>query len=149
MSEDNDKKEQENGGEKKGEDSQKDLESILDSLKESDNAAKEEKEAPPALEQPEMPKMDKPESSGPEPDGIEEILDSISEQPEHGPVPDMNILQRIIGIFTGPVAVFKYLRVKPDFIIPLILAILISCYRRYGHWRGLPFLLPVHISDFT
>ena len=73
-----DKKEQENGGEKKGEDSQKDLDSILDNIKESENASEEEKKAPPPLEQPEIPKVEKPESTGPEPDGIEEILDSIS-----------------------------------------------------------------------
>ena len=126
MSEDNQKKEQENRGEKKDDDSQKDLDSILDSLKESDNAAKEEEKVPPKQEQPELPKVEKPEPVEPEAEGIEEILDSISEKPEQGTLADMNIMQRMIGIFTGPAQVFKYLKDKPDFLIPLLLAILIG-----------------------
>jgi hypothetical protein len=126
MSEDDEKKEQEKGGEKKSEDSQEELENILGSLKESDKAAKEEKKVPPKQEQPEVPKLEVPESAGEESEGIEEILDSITEKPELEPVADMNILQRIFGIFTGPAQVFKYLRAKPDFLIPLLLAILIG-----------------------
>ncbi len=135
MSEDHEKKEQENGGEKKGEDPQKDLDSILDSLKESDNTTKEEQKVPPPEEQPvnpivndgvKGPKVEKPEYTGSEPDGIEEILDSITEKSDQETVADMTILQRIVGIFTGPAQVFKYLRVKPDFLVPLLLAIFIS-----------------------
>lgn len=126
MSEDDKKKEQGKGGDEDSDDSQKDLESILGSLKESDTAASEEKKEPPKEAPPEPPKVEKPEAFEPEAEGLERILDSISEKPDQGPVADMNILQRIFGIFTGPAAVFKYLRAKPDFLVPLLLAILIG-----------------------
>jgi hypothetical protein len=125
MNEGKEKKKKDNGGEKKGEDSQKDLDNILDSLKESDNAVEEEKQAPPREEQPVSPTANEGKKDH-EPEGIEEILDSISEKSEQETTDDLNVLQRIIGIFTGPVPVFNYLRVKPDFIAPLILAILIA-----------------------
>ena len=66
-----------------------------------------------------------------ESEGLEDILDSISEKEQEAPVESMNVFQRFIGIFTAPGKVFDYLKVKPDFWFPLILAVLISIISGY------------------
>jgi len=120
------KNEKEKGKGKGSEETQKDLDEILGQLKESDKATKEEKKMSPTEGPTESHKEVRPQPDEPEPEGLEQILDSISEKGDQEPVEDMSVVQRIVGVFTGPAQVFQYLRVKPDFIVPLILAILIG-----------------------
>ena len=126
MSDKKNKDEKEMGQGKDSEDTRKDLDDILGQLKESDKTPQPEKHGASREESEESPKAEKPSSDQPEPEGLEQILDSISEKEDLEPVEDMSIAQRIVGIFTGPVPVINYLRAKPDFIVPLILAILIG-----------------------
>lgn len=108
-------------GEKK-EDSQKELDDILGKLKESDriSSAHRQKEPEPT------PDLSGKESRTSEPEGIEQILQSIKEKPEEKPVEELNFLQRAIGVFTNPERVFRYLRAKPDYILPILLAIILT-----------------------
>jgi len=107
-------------------DSKKDLDDILGKLKESEGGGSGERA-----------KMDdgeglinkihaKGKGSEDDSEGVEQILDSISEKEEAETVEDMNFLQRFFGIFLSPGKVFDYLKVKPDFLIPLIIAVLIG-----------------------
>lgn len=116
------KKDQEQGKE----DVQKDLEEILGKLSESENKAAqpEKKPAEKSEEPPEPVKEPTPSASEEEPESLEGILDKISEKEE--PPEELSVFQRIWGIFVKPVQVFEYLRVKPDFLVPLILIILVS-----------------------
>ncbi len=108
-------------GEKK-EDSQKELEDILGKLKESDriSSAPRQKEPEPT------PDVSGKESRTTEPEGIDQILQSIKEKPEEKPVEELNFLQRVIGVFTNPERVFHYLRAKPDYVLPILLAIILT-----------------------
>jgi hypothetical protein len=59
------------------------------------------------------------------------IEKKITDHPESdagdlGPVEEMSAGQRIVGIFTSPQKVFQYLRVKPEFWIPILLAIIVG-----------------------
>ena len=113
------------------EDSSKELNDILGQLKESEGKTPEEK-----------PKQDKgdeiiekmhPKGKETEKDseGLEDILNSITEKEQETPVESMNVFQRFIGVFTAPGKVFDYLKAKPDFWIPLILAVVISIISGY------------------
>ncbi|UCF64927.1 MAG: YIP1 family protein [bacterium] len=126
MTDKKDKDEQERGKGKDSEETQKDLDDILGQLKESDKAPQAEKKGISQEDSEKSPKSEKAHSDQPEPEGLEQILDSISEKEDLEPVEDISVVQRIVGVFTGPAQVFQYLRVKPDFIVPLILAILIG-----------------------
>jgi len=111
------------GEEKK--DSQQELDDILGKLKESDRTSSERRQK--ELED----KHSVPDRSGRsneinEPEGLDQILQSITEKPEEKPAEELNFLQRVIGIFTNPERVFRYLRVKPDFILPLLLAVILT-----------------------
>ncbi len=64
-------------------------------------------------------------------DELEAILKEISETGEETTDEHFSLVQRLIGIFTQPGKVFHYLRRKPDFIIPMVLAILISIFSSY------------------
>ncbi len=106
---------------------QKDLDDILGSIKESekggsesDRKKAEEAESGQQEEQPE------PQST-PEPteEGVDQILERISEKDKE-PVEEMNAFQRVVGVFTQPTKVFAYLKNKPEYMLPLIIAILIS-----------------------
>jgi hypothetical protein len=133
MTEKNKHKDRENPEETGGEQekSNKELEDILGQLKESgdrsDDAPKMKSDSGTASLQ---AQSGNPESGG-EPEGIEQILESISEKPEEIPVEKQNLFQRIINVFIAPTRLFEYLRTRPDFIIPLILAILVSVFSAY------------------
>jgi hypothetical protein len=47
------------------------------------------------------------------------------------PVEDLNVGQRVIGIFTGPTKVFQYLKAKPDIWTPVIIAVIISLFTSF------------------
>jgi hypothetical protein len=123
-------KPEETGGEQ--EKSNKELEEILGQLKESGNRSDDAPKIKSDSSEKASPQSQSgnPESGG-EPEGIEQILESISEKPEEIPVEKQNPFQRIINVFIAPTRLFEYLRAKPDFIIPLILAILVSMFSAY------------------
>lgn len=108
-------------GEEKG-DSQKELDDILGKLKESDRISSEHRQK----EQEATPDFSRKENKASEPEGIDQILQSIKEKPEGKPVEELNLVQRVIGIFTHPERVFRYLRAKPDYILPILLAIVFT-----------------------
>ncbi len=111
-------------------DTRKELDDILGKITENERAAREKKpEGKTEIPAPEESRV-KP-SRETEPEGLEGILDSITEKPEEPAVEPLTILQRITGIFTGPARVFEYLRVKPDFVIPIILAIVMTVISGY------------------
>jgi len=103
-------------------DSQKELDDILGKLKESNRKDSVEKHK----EQVEKEALPVQKSKSVEPEGLDQILQSITEKPEEKPAEELNFLQRVIGIFTNPERVFRYLRVKPDFVLPVLLAMLLT-----------------------
>jgi hypothetical protein len=106
-------------------DSQKELDDILGKLKESDRKDSREKQKEQVGKE-SLPDRKSKEEVSPEPEGLNQILESITEKPEEKPAEELNFLQRVIGIFTNPERVFQYLRVKPDIILPLLLAVLLT-----------------------
>ncbi len=134
MSDENKTGKLENSEEKGGnqDKTRKELEEILGQLKESTgkNVNDRKMESEPAGAASSQSKTGDSGKGG-EPEGIEQILESISEKPEEEPVERQNPLQRIINVFISPTSLFEYLRAKPDFIIPVILAILISMFSGY------------------
>ena len=134
MSDEKDEKSKgdEKGQQKPDEETKKDLEEILGQLKESDK--KKEKEAEEAPDdkgdfsfQPHQPEGE----TESEPEGLDGILDKISETEAEEPVEDQNAIQRIINVFFNPLKLFRYLRQKPEFMLPLVLAVLIGVGTAY------------------
>ncbi|RMF61185.1 MAG: YIP1 family protein [Calditrichaeota bacterium] len=62
---------------------------------------------------------------------LEEILKGLSETESPESQESLSLLQRIVGVFTNPGRVFAYLRTRPDFLIPLIIAVLMSIFSSY------------------
>jgi hypothetical protein len=108
---------------------EKELDDILEQIHERKGG--EEVQPAPKKEEPEdiirpPKKEEKTTEEGEE--GVEEILEKISEKQEEEPTEKLNVIQRIIGIFTGPVKVFEYLRLRPDYLTPIILAIILAIF---------------------
>lgn len=125
------------GEEKK--DSQEELDDILGKLKESDRKVYQEKPKD-QVEKQSIPERKSKPAEGAEPEGLDQILQSITEKPEEKPAEELNFLQRVIGIFTNPERVFQYLRVKPDYILPLLLAVILTTVSS-------PFIYDIAIND--
>ncbi|OGB64135.1 MAG: hypothetical protein A2Y94_15530 [Caldithrix sp. RBG_13_44_9] len=125
------------GEEKK--DSQEELDDILGKLKESDRKVYQEKPKD-LVEKQSIPERKSKPAEGAEPEGLDQILQSITEKPEEKPAEELNFLQRVIGIFTNPERVFQYLRVKPDYILPLLLAVILTTVSS-------PFIYDIAIND--
>ncbi|GAB4370495.1 MAG: hypothetical protein Kow0042_12800 [Calditrichia bacterium] len=107
-------------------DVQKDLDDILDQIKEGDRSDAFPERPKMEMESGEEKGTEGKTPSEPEPENIEEILERISEKEEaETPVQEMGVFERLAGVFVNPSAVFAHLQIKPDF-IPLIIAILIS-----------------------
>ena len=116
-----------NDRQKPDRETEKDLKNILGQLRESNRGGEKKIETdrggkgdfsfqPPQKE-------GEPES---EPEGLDTILEKISEKGTDEPVEEQNALERIINVFVNPLKLFQYLRRKPEFVLPLILAILIG-----------------------
>jgi hypothetical protein len=114
-----------------GDETKKDLDDILGKIKESDGKGTGEKAKLDDGEELIQKMHAKGKESEDESEGLEQILDSISEKEEVVPTGEMNFLQRFFGIFTSPGKVFDYLKVKPDYLIPLVIALLISVLSSY------------------
>ena len=106
-------------------DSQKELDDILGKLKESERTSSERRQKE-QEEQHSLPDRSSKSNEIDEPEGLDQILQSITEKPEDKPAEELNFLQRVIGIFTNPERVFQYLRVKPDYVLPILLAFLLT-----------------------
>lgn len=108
----------------------KELDDILGQLHEKKGG--EEVEPTPKKKEPEdiirPPKKKEITSDEEEAEGVDEILEKISEKEKEEPAEELNVIQRIIGIFTGPVKVFEYLRLRPDYLTPIILAIILAIF---------------------
>ncbi len=103
------------------------LDDILGQLHESEGGEKpksEKKEKEP--EESISPKEEEQKSDTNEEEGLEGILEKITEKEEEEPAEKLNFIERIIGIFTKPTHVFEYLRLKPDFLTPIIVTMIIS-----------------------
>jgi hypothetical protein len=112
-------------------DTEKDLDDILGKLKESKGKSSEGKHKLDDGEDLINKMHPKGRESETESEGLEQILDSISEKEEVLPGGEMNFFQRFSGVFLSPGKVFEYLKVKPDFLIPLTIALLISVISAY------------------
>ncbi len=129
-----DEKDEKGMGEKKDqhkpdEETKKDLDEILGQLKESEKKAAKETEK--GSDDKGDFSFQPPQSEGGaenEPEGLDGILDKISETE---PVEDQNAIQRIINVFFNPLKLFRYLRQKPEFMLPLVLAVLIGLGTAY------------------
>ncbi|GAB4339328.1 MAG: hypothetical protein Kow0037_24200 [Calditrichia bacterium] len=112
------------GGEQPDDEVKKDLDEILGKLKETDG----EQPAPvePQKTEPAPEPAPAPSPAAEEEEGLETILEKISEVDDSQPAEELSVVERIVGIFTQPARVFQYLRAKPDVWVPLILTILIS-----------------------
>lgn len=108
----------------------KELDDILGQLHEKKGG--KEVEPTPKKEEPEdiirPPKKKEITADEKEAEGVDEILEKISEKEEEEPTEELNVIQRIIGIFTGPVRVFEYLKLRPDYLTPIILAIILAIF---------------------
>ncbi len=105
----------------------KDLDEILGQLSEKDTS----QPPPPGKKDPEKftqsPSPETLSSVGEAAEeGVEAILEKLSEKPAEKTVGEMGVFQRIVGIFFQPVKVFDYLRQKPDIIVPLVLILVIT-----------------------
>ncbi len=127
MSDDKEKQGQENPEEHEGgkKDSDRELEDILGQLKETDETRSGNEKSESEQDEESSGKASGKEEK-PEPEGIEGILESISEKPDEEPVEELNPFQRIILVFTDPVRLFRYLRVKPNILLPIMITIIIS-----------------------
>lgn len=110
------------------EETKKDLDNLLGQLKESDEGEKPKKQEE---EEQDVPFKQPRHDSDSDPEGLDGILDQISEKEEEEPVEGQNVIQRVINVFINPSALFAYLRRKPDFFTPLILTVLISLGASY------------------
>ena len=124
----NEKKKKKENQEDFNEEGKKELEEILGQIKEK-NQTEGKTEKKEESQSSESNPMSEPKEEQPEEEGIEKILEKITEK-DTEPTEDLTFFQRIIGVFSRPTAVFQYLRTKPDFIFPILLAILISAATR-------------------
>ncbi len=113
-------------GQKPEEDIKKDLDDILDQLSEKGGT----EETPRKQEPGRVAQTSSPSSSPAEEEsateGVEAILEQLSERPEETAGEAMGVFQRIIGVFFRPAKVFESLRRKPDIVVPLILVAVVT-----------------------
>jgi hypothetical protein len=108
------------------------IDDILNQLSEKKKQKSESKETPKVEEskESEMPKE--------QPKETEDIASLIEEQPVEPSAPgselvveDVGVMQRITGIFLQPQKVFEYLRLKPEFLVPIVLVAIIGIITSY------------------
>ncbi len=111
----------------------KELDEILGKLTEKEEAETKKTESDKKPEPEEIVERISPpgasetdESEHPEEENVEAILEKITEKEEEEPVEEMGVVQRVINVFTNPQRLFRYLRVKPDVVTPILLVIFIS-----------------------
>ncbi len=115
-------------GEQPNEEVHRDLEEILDKLSETDQPrAPREPEKKMLRPEKELEKIT-PKGGGTEAERLEDLLDKLSETPaeETEPVEELGVFERIVGVFTSPEKVFRYLARKPDIWVPLLISIFIG-----------------------
>lgn len=112
---------EDNGGENKQE-----LDDILGQIKETKGEISGSKEKLPQAPEPEKPAESESVRAESEPEGLEEILDKITEKEEEAPEGKLGFLQKITLLFSKPSALFTYLRARPDFWAPILLAVFLS-----------------------
>lgn len=105
---------------------------ILNQLSETKGQKSSGRKQPPKQEKPEKA-AEKPSGESEEAEDLESLIDKkITEQPQsQEPVEEMSAMQRVIGIFTSPQNVFQYLSRKPEFWIPVIIAIIAGVVASY------------------
>jgi hypothetical protein len=112
---------------KNGEENQKELDDILGKIKETKSL---DKEVPEEKETDTIPSPVVTEELESKTDSIEEILEKISEKEDEA-FEEMNLAQRFIAVFTKPTELFNYLRVKPEYWAPFLIAIVLSIITTY------------------
>ncbi len=124
VNEPKDKKRKKNeGGDEK---ENHELDDILGQLHESEGGEKTKPEKKEKESEESMSPKEEQKSDTNEEEGLEGILEKITEKEEEEPAEKLNFIERIIGIFTKPTQVFEYLRLKPDILTPIIITIIIS-----------------------
>ncbi len=129
MQDDKNEKRKRNKDKHLDDDIKKDLDNILDQLSESET--NEPRETRKMDEKNEKPREELPQDPASEKEELEGIMEQISEK-EDGPAENLNFLQRVVYVFTNPTRLFQYLSRKPDFILPLLLAMAISIVVSYS-----------------
>ncbi|MBN2366331.1 MAG: hypothetical protein EH225_10310 [Calditrichaeota bacterium] len=127
----NDKDSAEQGSNK--DESRKELDDILGQLKESESQEGDMDKSEKGMDEGKSGSPGPADSSEAkeEPEGIEGILESISEKAADEPVEALNPFQRIISVFTDPARLFRYVKVKPNILLPLTLVIIFTVITGY------------------
>jgi len=116
----------------KDKNNEEEIDDILNQLSEKKEGKSESKEPP------KVDESKKSETPKEHPKETEDIGSLIEEQVVEQSVPgseavleDMGVIQRIAGVFLQPQKVFEYLRLKPDFLVPIILVAIIGIITSY------------------
>ncbi len=103
---------------------QEELDDLLSQIKEGEGAE------PVKREEAETEEIIRKPIGDDQPEDLESLLSRIEEK-EDEPAESMNFFQRLIGVVVNPAQTFEYLRVKPDWILPAVLTILITVVFAY------------------
>ena len=120
-----------------GEEEEHERDDILGQLSEKEGQELPRKKEPAEESPKEEIKPSKADSEAEDSEDFGSLIEKkITDHPESEagnsePVEEMSAGQRIVGIFTSPQKVFQYLRVKPEFWIPVILAIIVGVISSY------------------
>jgi len=115
-----------------GEEEEHERDDILGQLSEKEGQELPGKKEPAKESPKEEIKPSQADSESEDSEDFGSLIDKkITDHPESdagdsGPVEEMSAGQRVIGIFTSPQKVFQYLRVKPEFWIPVLLAVIVG-----------------------
>lgn len=98
---------------------------ILGQLNEKEGQEILRKKEPTEEEPKEKVTQQQSESDTEDSEDIGSLIDeNITGQPQSEPVEEMSAMQRVVGMFTQPQKVFQYLKVKPEFWVPIIITII-------------------------
>ncbi len=109
------------GGQQKPSDDMDELKDLLGKISESD---KPRDKAPVEPEKEEIIK--KPTGSSDDNENIDSWIEKITEKEDEDTPEEMGVVTRILSVFSQPTALFRYLRDKPDVIVPIVITIIVA-----------------------
>lgn len=109
------------GDKPKSSDDMNELNDLLGKISESDKP-REKAAAEPEKED----IIKKPAGSSDDNENIDSWIEKITEKEDEETPEEMGVVTRILSVFSQPTALFRYLRDKPDVIVPIVLTVLIA-----------------------
>jgi len=114
------------GDQQKSSDDMNELNELLGKISESDKPREKAATEP---DQEEIIK--KPAGSSDDNENIDSWIEKITEKEDEETPEEMGVLTRILSVFSQPTLLFRYLRDKPDVIIPIVITILVAIVSSY------------------